>query len=142
EEAEVEAGESGVEIHIAGGRCKASAIGKHPSLLATVPARNPPAASTLTSARYTIEAMADPATLLRALKLARVPGKTVAEACARFGVSRGAYQKAKRDRRAELAWTDDELVLSGLVYFGGGAGGARPFLVVAWVEYSVYRPAA
>ncbi|HKA90650.1 MAG TPA: hypothetical protein VKE22_23475 [Haliangiales bacterium] len=85
--------------------------------------------------------MADPATLLRALKLARVPGKTVAEACARFGVSRGAYQKAKRDRRAELAWTDDELVLSGLVYFGGSADVADLVSFIDWINHSVYRAA-
>ena len=59
----------------------------------------------------------DRALLQRAVKWARLPGHghTIAEACARFGISASAYRKARQEfgREAVLS-SDDELVLAGL----------------------------
>jgi len=55
--------------------------------------------------------------LLRAVKWAHLPGHghTVAEACARFGISASAYRRARQELgREAILSSDDDIVLAGL----------------------------
>lgn len=59
----------------------------------------------------------DPALLLRAIKWANLPGHghTIAESCAHFGITPGAYRKARKEfGNQPLFGSDDEVILAGL----------------------------
>ena len=73
----------------------------------------------------------------RALRYARIPGKTVAEALARHGVSRGAYDRARRDHGRE-GWGPDELLLVALVHAGGAIDLAAIAGTLDWLDHAVY----
>lgn len=83
----------------------------------------------------------DPALLLRALKFARIPGNTVAEACARYGVARGALQKARRERAVELSYTDEERLLTAVAWSAGRADLRQILGFLDWIEHVVYPEA-
>jgi len=73
----------------------------------------------------------DPALLLRAVKWARLPGHghTIAEACARFGISASAYRKARRELGDQTRLcTDEELILAAMHPSG-------PVRVEAMIQY-------
>lgn len=57
------------------------------------------------------------ATLIRAVKYANLPGSghTIAQACEHFGITPGAYRRARREH-PEAAWfrSDDEILLAGM----------------------------
>jgi len=59
----------------------------------------------------------DPTLLFRAVRWTRLPGhaRTIAEGCARFGITVSAYRKARRElgRATDLA-TDEDIFLGGL----------------------------
>lgn len=74
----------------------------------------------------------------RALRYARIPGKTVAEACARHGVSRSAYERARRDHGHET-WAADELLLVALVHAGGALDRAAIAPTLDWLDHAVHR---
>ncbi|MES2639286.1 MAG: hypothetical protein V4850_07370 [Myxococcota bacterium] len=83
----------------------------------------------------------DPDLLLRALKFTRIPGKTVAEACTRYGVSRGALQRARRERAAELVYTERERLLTAVAWFDGRAALPQILGFLDWIDHSVYQDA-
>ena len=71
----------------------------------------------------------------RAAKLSRIPGVTIAEACARFGVSRSAVAQARKAAgRAPLSV--EELTLAALTRDGGDHEGTLGELdmVARWID--------
>ncbi len=87
--------------------------------------------------RGSASAPADPAR--RAVRYARIPGKTVAEACTRYGVSRAAYDRARRAMGSE-GWGPDELLLVALVHAGGALGFEQLAPTLDWLDHAVYSP--
>ncbi|RYE82068.1 MAG: hypothetical protein EOO75_21255 [Myxococcales bacterium] len=80
----------------------------------------------------------DPADLARrALRYARIPGKTVAEALARHGVKRAAYDRARRDHGRE-GWGPDETLLVAIVHAGGVIDRAGIARTLDWLDHAVY----
>jgi hypothetical protein len=70
----------------------------------------------------------------RAAKLSHVPGVTIAEACKRFGVTRGAVVKARRDPATKPSL--DELALAALTQNGEVASGMLDLAAIArWLDY-------
>jgi len=71
---------------------------------------------------------------VRAAKLSRVPGVTIAEACARFGVSRAAVARARKSV-ADLSLA--ELAIAALTDHGTKAKGPASDLagVAKWLDY-------
>jgi hypothetical protein len=71
--------------------------------------------------------------LVRAAKLSRVPGVTIAEACERFGVTRGAILRA---RRTIPSLTLDDLLLAALTDNGSATTGKLSLEPIAsWLDY-------
>jgi hypothetical protein len=77
---------------------------------------------------------------VRALKYARVPGVTVAMACAKYHLTRSAFYRARAELAGEAAWTLDDLLLSAL-------SRRRPqraadlIEYIDWLDHTRYRPA-
>lgn len=84
-------------------------------------------------------AIAKPLTaeLRRAARLSRVPGLTVAEAAARFGVSESAVKRARREHPAETALTTLDLLLAALTNQGRLQAGELGDLdaLAKWMDY-------
>jgi hypothetical protein len=77
-------------------------------------------------------------TLLRAVRWAHIPGNrhTVADVCARFKISKSAYQKAAREMKSEAAFRGiDELVLCGL-HPGGPTPIEGLIQYIEWIDRS------
>jgi len=70
----------------------------------------------------------------RAAKLSRIPGVTIAEACARFGVTKAAVTRARRDPASKP--TLDELALAALTDNGARTSGTVDLAAIAgWLDY-------
>ena len=70
----------------------------------------------------------------RAAKLSRIPGVTIAEACARFGVTKAAVTRARRDPASQP--TLDELALAALTDNGSRNEGTLDLAGIArWLDY-------
>jgi transposase-like protein len=70
----------------------------------------------------------------RAAKLSRIPGVTIAEACARFGVTKAAVARARRDPASKPSL--DELALAALTDNGARTSGTADFAAIArWLDY-------
>jgi len=70
----------------------------------------------------------------RAAKLSRIPGVTIAQACARFGVTKAAVTRARRDPATTP--TLDELALAALTRNGELASGTLDLAGIAsWLDY-------
>jgi hypothetical protein len=63
----------------------------------------------------------------------------VAEACARYGVSRAGFARARRE--GVPAWTADEIVLVALVHHDGRATVATILAYVDWLDHAVLTAA-
>ncbi len=74
--------------------------------------------------------------LERAALLSCVPGVTIAEACARYGVTRYALQKARASRSRRLG--RDDLILAALTRNGTRTEGPLGdlALLAAWLDYN------
>lgn len=71
---------------------------------------------------------------MRAAKLSRVPGVTVAEAAARFGISAAAVSRARRNDATAPSLA--ELALAALTRNGTETTGALDLAAVAgWIDY-------
>jgi hypothetical protein len=77
--------------------------------------------------------VSDPAQ--RAAKLSRIPGVTIAEARARFGVTRAAIQKARKDPATAPSLA--ELALAALTSNGTVTAGVLGDLhsIAGWIDY-------
>ncbi len=76
--------------------------------------------------------MSDP--VLRAAKLSRIPGVTIDEARARFGVTRAAIQKARKDPASTPSLA--ELALAALTSNGTVTSGTLDLAsIAAWIDY-------
>lgn len=77
-----------------------------------------------------------PPEAVRAAKLSRVPGVTIAEACERFGVSRAAVERARRELVSETTPSLAELVLAALSSHGQQSGGVLTDLdgIAGWID--------
>ncbi|MDP2317613.1 MAG: hypothetical protein Q8P41_32305 [Pseudomonadota bacterium] len=84
---------------------------------------------------------ADPGPLLRALKFTRIPGNTIAEACARYGVSPGAYRAAKR-AHGTPPYTDHERLLTAVAWFAGRADWKQVLGFLEWINEAPESEAA
>jgi hypothetical protein len=73
--------------------------------------------------------------VLRAAKLSRVPGVTIAEACGRFDVPKSAVARARREPGSALSL--DELALAALSKNGTKTRGALSGLggIARWLDY-------
>jgi transposase-like protein len=69
----------------------------------------------------------------RAARLSRVPGVTIAEACERFGVTRAAVERARREVRS---LTLEELAMAALTRNGEREAGELDLAgIAAWLDY-------
>ena len=75
--------------------------------------------------------------VLRAVKLSRVPGVTIAEASKRFGVAVSAVQRARRAAGAATTLSLAELALAALTDNGTRAAGTLDDLprIASWLDY-------
>jgi hypothetical protein len=70
----------------------------------------------------------------RAAKLSRIPGVTIAEACARFGVTKAAVARARRDPATRPSL--DELAVAALTDNGARQSGTVDLPAIArWLDY-------
>jgi hypothetical protein len=76
---------------------------------------------------------------LRALKYARIPGTTVPEACARYGLTRSQYYRLRKELIHGLTWTLEDILLSMLVR-GGACHAADLVEYVDWQDHARYAP--
>lgn len=78
-----------------------------------------------------------PLEAVRAAKLSRVPGVTIAQACERLGVSRAAVERARRELPTETTPSLAELVLAALSSEGQQSEGALIDLepIADWIDY-------
>lgn len=78
---------------------------------------------------------------LRALKYVRIPGVTIAMACARYGLTRAQYTRARKERGHEVTWTLEDIILGALA--GGGEHDAASLVeYVDWQDHCRYTPRA
>lgn len=77
--------------------------------------------------------------VLRAAKLTNVPGVTIAEACQRFGVTKSAVSRARREHTGspQLRVSVEELVLASLTHNGLVTTGTLGDLscIAGWIDY-------
>jgi len=76
---------------------------------------------------------------LRALKYARIPSVTVAEACARYGLSRHQYYRFRRELEDRVPRTLEDILLGAMVH-GGAHRAADLVEYVDWQDHARYRP--
>src|SRR5512134_2325763 len=78
-----------------------------------------------------------PPEAVRAAKLSRVPGVTIAQACERLAVSRAAVERARRELPSETTPSLAELVLAALSSEGQQSEGALIDLepIADWIDY-------
>jgi len=74
---------------------------------------------------------------VRAAKLSRVPGVTIAEACKRFGVTKSALQKARKSGGASVEPSLAELALAALTSNGTKTSGTLEGLdtLASWIDH-------
>jgi hypothetical protein len=80
---------------------------------------------------------------VRAVRWARLPGHghTIAQACAKFGISASVYRRAARELGSEAAiHGDDELILSGLSP-GGRTTVENLIYYYDWINHAGLSPA-
>jgi hypothetical protein len=79
----------------------------------------------------------DPTRLLRAARLARLPGVKRSEACARFGLSAGMLRRALRELAIESIPTARDIVLHAITDAGAMRAGELPSLatVASYCDY-------
>lgn len=77
--------------------------------------------------------------VMRAAKLANLPGVTIAEACKRFGVAKAAVTRARREhaKTGALAISVAEHMLAALTRNGAGKRGKLGDLgrIASWIDY-------
>lgn len=75
--------------------------------------------------------------VVRAAKLSRVPGVTIAEVCERFGVPKSAVQRARRESPPGSELSLDELALAALSKNGARKKGSLANLrgIAGWLDY-------
>ncbi len=75
--------------------------------------------------------------VLRAAKLTRIPGVTIADACKRFGVAKSAVSRARKANDPATQLAADELVLAALTDNGATTSGTLENLqhVASWLDY-------
>jgi hypothetical protein len=85
----------------------------------------------------------DRATLLRAVKWARLPGHghTVAQACERFGISAYAYRKAARELGDEARISTDEELMLAALHPGGPTPIDSLIYYYGWINHAGITPA-
>ena len=78
-----------------------------------------------------------PPEVVRAAKLSRVPGVTIAKACERFAVPRAAVERARRELGPETTPSIAELVLASLSSEGQRSEGSLTDLegIAGWIDY-------
>lgn len=76
--------------------------------------------------------------LLRAARLSRLPGVTLAEACARTGVSRSALTRARKELGLAAYPSREDLLLAAITRNGEQLEGALPELrlLASWLDYT------
>ena len=79
-----------------------------------------------------------PPELLRAARLSRLPGVTLAQACARTGVTRGALVRARRALGLAAHPSREDLLLAAITRDGARTEGELPELasLAAWLDYT------
>ena len=79
-----------------------------------------------------------PPELLRAARLSRLPGVTLAEACARTGVTRSALTRARRQLGLAAHPSREDLLLAAITDNGAQIEGALPELshLASWLDYT------
>jgi len=79
-----------------------------------------------------------PPELLRAARLSRLPGVTLAEACARTGVSRSALTRARKQLGLAAYPSREDLLLAAITRNGAQLEGAlpEPRALASWLDYA------
>ena len=78
-----------------------------------------------------------PPAAVRAARLSRIPGVTIAKACERFGVSRAAVERARRELVTETIPPVAELVLAALSLEGQRSEGTLTDVkeIARWIDH-------